>query len=600
MHLSAQPSITANDSIPKYYNTFGFGTNMGWNPPWTDEQLADLAAGNPEVGIDGIGANCMRPALFEFFLENWSYDIRVPAFEHYKSLGMRDHTAFIGYPAEWHRDLNFYCDDRQSNVFRNLYEPIWDDGSDGTPINEENFYANYLYKMVPLYKDYITFWEIWNEPDFDHGGNAWKPRGLDGNWWENDPPACETALSAPFYNYIRMLRISYEVIKSIDPDAMICTGGLGYTSFLDAIMRNTDNPDSGKVSIDYPLKGGAYFDVLSYHAYPHLEGMRTWSNEIFNFVYQRHSDKAVELMIEKKRDFAHILFEYGYNGVIYPQKFFINTECNIPRKGFNDNIGSDEAQRNFNIKALVAAQKEGLLQYHIYNLAEATNPVYTHAEFNFMGLYKQIRETEPYTYSYTQGGVAYKTCISFLKDHYYDYQNSTFIDTIPEVDGGVFRDSRGNKVMVLWAKTHQDLIENPKFRFKIPAEHFEEDLIYHRWDHCLTNRNYKVNAPTIELTGSPIFITKKEEPNASNTVLGHLIFTANPNPFKDILNIQFTDPSSIEKQINIFDSSGFLVYQIQKTTDDFLEIQLNHLSTGVFYVKVVADEKSYIKKVVKF
>ncbi len=598
--MYAQPSVTANDSIPKYYNTFGLGTNMGWNPPWSDEQLADLAAGNPAEGIDGIGVNCMRPALFEFFLENWGYDIRVSAFEHYKSLGMRDHVAFIGYPAEWHRDSSYYCDDRQSNVFKNLYEPIWDEGKNGTAVNDDNYYAVYLSKMVPLYKDYIKFWEIWNEPDFDHGGNAWKPRGLDGNWWENDPPACEQALSAPFYNYIRMLRISYEVIKSIDPDAMICTGGLGYTSFLDAIMRNTDNPDAGNVSVDYPLKGGAYFDVLSYHAYPHLEGMRTWNNEIFDFVYDRHSDKAVELMIDKKRDFEQILFDYGYDGFEYPQKFFINTECNIPRKGFNDNIGSDEAQRNFNIKALVAAQKEGLLQYHIYNLAEETNPVYQHAEFNFMGLYKKIRESEPYAHSYTQGGVAYKTTIAFLKDHYFDYQNNSFIDTIPEIDGGLFRDGNGKEVMVLWAKTHQDLIENPKFRFKIPEDFYKEDLVYHKWDFALTGRDYKINSPSIELTGSPIFITKKERPNSNIDLEEALIFTANPNPFKNILNIEFANPYKAGLAIKIFSSAGNLVFKDEKTNASEMQIDLAHLGTGVYYVQVISEGKSYIKKVVKF
>lgn len=79
----------------------------------------------------------------------------------------------------------------------------------------------------------------------------------------------------PFY--IRTLRISYEVIKSVDPDALVAVGGLGWPSFLDVICRYTDEPFEGGEEPDrYPLKGGAYFDCMSFDSYPHLDNSSSY------------------------------------------------------------------------------------------------------------------------------------------------------------------------------------------------------------------------------------------------------------------------------------------------------------------------------------
>ena len=62
---------------------------------------------------------------------------------------MSDFTGIIGGPPEWQRDFTNYCPNVPSTLFRNMELPIWDN-SDGTPINEENYYAAYLYKVVSL------------------------------------------------------------------------------------------------------------------------------------------------------------------------------------------------------------------------------------------------------------------------------------------------------------------------------------------------------------------------------------------------------------------------------------------------------------------
>ena len=51
--LTAQVTYTADDTVAVYPGPFGFGSNMGWFPPWSDKELAEIAAGNPAKGIQG-------------------------------------------------------------------------------------------------------------------------------------------------------------------------------------------------------------------------------------------------------------------------------------------------------------------------------------------------------------------------------------------------------------------------------------------------------------------------------------------------------------------------------------------------------------------
>jgi hypothetical protein len=128
---------------------------MGWYPPYTDEKLADLAAGNPVLGVEGVGINSLRPALPNHFLEKWGYEARIDAFTHYGNLGMNENVAFIGYPAEQFRDKTVYCGKDTSTLFSNMYEPIWDNGENGTPVNDHNhmhfIYGKQLINIVKMY-----------------------------------------------------------------------------------------------------------------------------------------------------------------------------------------------------------------------------------------------------------------------------------------------------------------------------------------------------------------------------------------------------------------------------------------------------------------
>ncbi len=508
-YLFAQVGFTSNDKVIPYEGHFGYGFNPGYNPPWTDEQLADIAAGTKN--LDGINANCIRPTLPERFMEEFGYELRLSTLQHYQDLGLTDNTMFVGYPSDEHRDPTIYCEGSKSEMFANMYEPIWDNGENGTPVNDNNYYALYLYKTVTLYKDYVKFWEIWNEPDFDYTfSKGWLPKGIihRGNWWDNNPDPCDYAVKAPVFYYVRLLRISWEIIKTLDPDAYVTTGGLGYPSFLDAIMRNTDNPVDGTVTSEFDKKGGAYFDVLSFHSYPHNDGsLKKWNSAKPGFVFSRHSDAASNGVIEKKKEFENVLFKYGYNGEKYPEKLWILTEVNIPRIQHEDFLGSNQAQKNFIIKSLIECQQNDILQYHVYSLCDAGSYDGVGKDYQAMGMYEKLEGVQPYNHKINLAGIAYKTTAKLLKHKRYDAIQTLKMNLPTNIGGGAFADALGNYTYVLWARTNKDMSEIASANYKFPSFLDNKELTIKKWDHTVTKKEENLEKNTIALNSTPVFVT---------------------------------------------------------------------------------------------
>jgi PKD repeat protein len=508
--VSAQVTFTANDTIFPYQGYFRAGTNLGDYPGFSDEFLAEISAGNPTNGIEGLGIKALRPGLFESFLYEYGYDSRVSTYELFDDLGLTDNTLIVGFPAEIHQDPTEYCPGIPSTLFANMYLDIWDNGENGTPVNDDNHYALYIYQTAILYHQYIKFWEIWNEPGFDFTQNrGWLPPGSPGNWWENNPDPCDYKLRAPIFHYVRLLRISYEVIKSIDPEAYITVSGVGYPSFLDAVLRNTDNPIDGSPSVDYPLTAGAYFDVMGFHSYPHFDGsLRYWDNNIMDFVHTRHSDAAADGILALQDTLQGVLNNYGYDGNTFPLKPWIITEINLPRKQFGDYIGSAESQRNFIIKNVVVCMQNNFLQSHIYKLAEDKTYENAFFEFDVMGLYKKLNPTAGYFQEANDEGIAYKTASEILYEKVHDPGRTAALSLPQGVRGGAFKDENNNYTYVLWAETSIDNSESANAIYSFPANLGISNLIKREWDYGSSNQRSSIPSQNIELTGAPIFLTE--------------------------------------------------------------------------------------------
>ena len=598
---------TANDYVPPYTSEVFFGTNMGYFPGWTDEDLATISKGDPAKNVEGIGSETLRPALFGHFLEKWGYEARIDAFKYYQSIGIKDIVCFIGEPSEEQRERTIYCDETgPSNHYRNLYEPIWDNGENGTPVNDKNDFALYVYKTVSLYKDYVKIWEIWNEPDLadrDFKGHSLAPPGTSGSWWDNNPDPCEYKMRAPVFHYIRTLRIAYEVIKSVQPEGLVATGGVGYPSFMDAVCRNTDNPKDGSITDEYKLQGGAYFDILSFHCYPHIDGsLKKWNMSKFRHDLFRHTDKAAQGVVDAKNRFKKVLHNYGYDGKKYPKKHWILTEVNIPRKSFNDQLGSDEAQRNFTIKSMVLAKRENIRQYHIYNLAEASphDMQVNLTEFNTMGVYNSLLNVPKYEMTLTDGGIAYKTAAQLLGGMHYDYDKSASMGLHSKIDGGIFSDDLGRSVMIIWAKTSIDNSEEAIAEYTLPAAWNSPRMSIAEWDYGKTKKLKQIDTDIIPLSASPIFILASD---VQNTSRAYAPLEVMQNISEQEITIHYKVDKKAFIDLDIINKNGKRIKSVldQKEVNPGRQTVLvskKAIPSGVYFVRLLIADKVITERIV--
>jgi hypothetical protein len=554
--LKAQINFSANNKIPFYGYNYSFGSNMGYYAPWSDIQLSDIAAGNKKLNILGAGVTSLRPALFEHFLEYWGYDIRLNEFKHYDSLGLKNNVVFVGYPSKLHRSTEKYCTNTadSSELFANMYTNIWDGGANGTPINDNNYYAAYMYKMVTKYKPYVKIWEVWNEPDYSFTVSSELPANQKGSWWSENPKPCEYALRAPIQQYIRLLRISYEVIKYVDPNAFVAVGGLGYPSFLDGICRNTDNTDDGKVTPDFPLKGGAYFDVMSFHSYPHIDGsLRVWNNAINGFTFFRHSDAAVEGYLKKKNGFNAVLNNYGYDNKKYPQKIVICTETNVPAISMGEYYGDYNYQRNYIVKATIKGMMQNVKQMHVYALSELKNDNEVKSEFDKMGLFKKLEHTAPYQQKINPTGIAYRLTSNMLNGFNYDTALTKKLNLSSEFDGGAFTNTK-DTVMVLWTKTRTDQDENIKKGYFMPTTLGIQYLKEYNLNAENLNNYQIISSNFINLTGAPKFY--KPVYDISFPTNDAKSINCYPNPTNQEINLVYKLDNDEEINLNLFKVNG--------------------------------------------
>ncbi|GAP62504.1 hypothetical protein ARMA_0927 [Ardenticatena maritima] len=116
-------------------------------------------------------------------------------------------------------------------------------GEMGPPQNLQD-YADFLYAMASRYKGRIAAYSIWNEPNL-------------AREWCNQPPNPA--------EYVEMLRVAYNAIKSADPNAIVISAGLSPTGGPMPVAMNDVEYLRGM----YEAMGGnseGYFDVLGAHA----------------------------------------------------------------------------------------------------------------------------------------------------------------------------------------------------------------------------------------------------------------------------------------------------------------------------------------------
>jgi len=419
---------------------FRFGVNGGYYGPGIDRRES------AQMSL-AVGASSLRTTLPEYYLEKWGDDIEAGDYAYYESeLGLGHHACFLIGPTAAHSNAPAGVQDWELAHYspKNLYEPIFlaDDS-----VNPNNYWAAYVERVAKTYGKYLDIYEVWNEPD-QVGGN-WQATQA----WDTEPPKPSDLIwwNDTVFAYIRMLRITHEVVHRFDDSAAVTTGGIGYGSYLSALLRYTDEPDAGKVTGDYPKKGGQYLDVVSYHYYPVFGG--------------GSSDRGVDGLLEARDDYAKRLADAGEG-----ERQFVVTENGAPRYALGDYPGGEEYSASYLVKSMTLGHYAGLIGIDWFAQGDGAAQGASTDSFDYMGLYFDYSNAmEVADTSRTPQGDAYAWLSKWLPGTAADAAALSALSLPDDVRGAAFKKGDG-ELYVLWAKTSGDESATATYELASDAE----------------------------------------------------------------------------------------------------------------------------------
>ncbi|MBN2527543.1 MAG: hypothetical protein JXR76_14205 [Deltaproteobacteria bacterium] len=456
-------------------NTFRYGINGGHrNKSWGDDIQARLEA--------RAGCTSQRISLPERHLDQWGYEIEVGDMQAYAALGMHSQVAFLTSPIRAHSTAPASAEDWELAYYipKNLYEPVTTASGE---INPENYWGKYVYDTVKIYSQWIKVWEIWNEPDWT---DTWS---FTQTWTESAPTKEQLPrFNGSIYEYIRMLRVSWEAARLADPAALIATGGIGYATFLNAILRYTDNPQDGSVTAAYPSTGGAYFDVLSFHHYP---------------IYTPgHSDDAVAGYMNHV---AELKAELGAAQKVVAG--FENSETGAPRFVVQEYPGGAAYARNYILKVMMTAQSTGVHGIDWFTLSDSALPGASTNAYHYMGLFADVVDLNSIDEAQiTETGIALATMSELLTDARADAAATAALTPVDGARGWVFVKDSGQRVLSFWGVLPDEGASS--VNVTVPAGEYE----VHYWDFSKTRQTESFNTATSEtlaVGSTPVFLVSQ-------------------------------------------------------------------------------------------
>jgi hypothetical protein len=397
---------------------FTYGLNLGYyNASLTDTIDAQLGM--------AAGADSHRHKLTEVFLDQWGTDVHVAELTAMIEAGERDIVCNIIGPAAANSNAPAGGDTEEYSP-KNLYEPVFTSTGD---VNPANTWAAFVERVVTTYSPYIHTWEVWNEPD--QVGSNYQATET----WDTEPPVPSDLIwwNDTVFAYIRLLRVTYEVVHKLDPEGQVTLGGIGYPSFLDAILRYTDEPTAGAVSADYPETGSAYFDVVSYHYYP-----------VFS---PGNSDVGAAGLVTLHDQLQAELTKFAVTG-----KTFIVTETGAPRYAVGGDPGGIDYAHDYLAKAMALAQGAGVHRIDWYILGDSADPGASTSAFDYMGLYQNLTDvTAAASATITPTGTAYATLGHLLAGSVLDSVSTSALALPAGTDGVALTTPDQRHAYVVWA-----------------------------------------------------------------------------------------------------------------------------------------------------
>lgn len=449
---------------------FRHGENAGYYGGGIDDSESAMLAA-------AAGCDSQRVSLPESFLAQWGADIEQSDFDTYASVGMTHLVVFLTSPTRAHSSAPASAADWELAHYAptNLYEPIFlADGS----VNPDNYWAAYVATVAEHYGDQIDIYEVWNEPD--QVGPNWQATQS----WGTSPPAPSDLIwwNDSIFAYVRMLRVTHEVVQRLDPTAAVTPGGIGYASYLSALLRYSDEPTAGAIDAEHPATGYAYMDVLSYHYYP-----------VFA---PGNSDVGADGLIEARDGYDAVFTAAGLAPLPY-----VVTESGAPRRMVGTTQGSPEYARNYLLKIMTRGHAEGLLGIDWFALGEPASPS---TSFDAMGLYESYASATMVSECLIDDtGVAYAT----LGHHLHGARHDPSAAIPSGAEGAGFVAEDGAEVLVLWARNETDESAHASVSLSTDASWVERAWDWSR-THAETTRTPTGGAIALELTSAPIFLTR--------------------------------------------------------------------------------------------
>jgi hypothetical protein len=398
---------------------FTYGVNLGYygsNLNDTMESQLGLAA----------GADSHRHKLTEVFLDQWGDTIHVAELQAMIMAGERDIVCNLIGPSAANSNAPAGGNTEQYSP-KNLDQPIFTSNGD---VNPANAWAAFVERVVKTYSPYIHTWEVWNEPD-QVGGN-WQATQT----WDTQPPKPSdlTWWNDTIFAYIRLLRVTYAVVHKLDPQGKVTLGGIGYPSFLNAILRYTDEPTAGAVDAAHPAKGGAYFDEVSFHYYP-----------IFS---PGNSDAGAKGLVTLHDQLQAELVKANVVG-----KGFIVTESGAPRYALGTNPGGVDYAHDYLVKAMALAQGAGIGRIDWFILGDDKDPGASMNPYDYMGPYQNLTTVSGASSAViTETGIAYATMGHLLAGSLLDGATTTALSLPAGTRGVALRTSAQQHAYVVWAE----------------------------------------------------------------------------------------------------------------------------------------------------
>jgi hypothetical protein len=289
----------------------------------------------------------------------------------------------------------------------------------------------------------------------------------------------------------------------------------------------------------------------------------------------------------------------------------------VARRSSKYVYGSDEYQRNYIVKALVAAQKKNVISMNVFTTGDHDNQpaedVVVTNEYNVMGLYLNLGACSPGGEQMSVEGIAWKTYGLLMEGFTYDPIRTAALNMSSDMDGAAFK--KGDQYRyILWAKATGNKTEAGSATYSFPSAFNMISVKKYGWNYSTNNYASIISSQNIVLTTTPTFFEVSGAVASATTTTGTAdlqLATATtisdafkvqvaPNPSNNYFRVS-VEANGVNERITlrVLDISGRIMEE-KNYGPGSKAIQVGeHYPPGLYVIEVKAGDKVKQIKVIK-